>query len=171
MWLGERITEKGIGNGISLIIFAGIAARLPSAINELLNKVSKGSLEIPLVLFILIMFVFVVSLIIFEQQGQRKIPVSYAKRVVGNKMYGAPSTYLPLKINPSGVIPIIFASSILAFPHTIASIFPRAGWLQAISNSLHAGSVTYMIVYGLLIIFFAYFYTQVTLNQFKLQKY
>lgn len=170
MWIGERITEKGIGNGISLIIFAGIVARLPGAMNELFAKVNRGALEIPLVLFILMMFVFVISLIIYEQQGQRKIPVSYAKRIVGRKMYGAPNTYLPLKINPSGVIPIIFASSILAFPHTIASMFTNVRWLQAVSNALHAQNVTYMVVYGLLIVFFAYFYTQVTLNPVEIAK-
>lgn len=170
MWMGERITEKGIGNGISLIIFAGIVARLPGAMSELLNKVNKGSLEIPVVLFILIMFVFIIALIIFEQQGQRKIPVNYAKRIVGRKMYGAPNTYLPLKINPSGVIPIIFASSLLAFPHTISAMFSNVKWLQAVSNALQAKSVTYMVVYGILIVFFAYFYTQVTLNPIEIAK-
>ena len=116
MWFGERITAKGIGNGISLIIFAGIVARIPAALKQLFDKVNRGDLDIPIVLFILIMFVIVISLVIFEQQGQRKIPVNYAKRVVGRKVYGAPSTYLPLKINPSGVIPIIFANSILILP-------------------------------------------------------
>lgn len=170
MWMGERITEKGIGNGISLIIFAGIVARMPGAMGELFNKVNKGALEIPVVLFILIMFVFIIALVIYEQQGQRKIPINYAKRVVGRKMYGAPNTYLPLKINPSGVMPIIFASSILAFPHTLASIFSNVKFLQTISNALNHGSVTYMIVYSVFIIFFAYFYTQVTLNPIEIAK-
>lgn len=170
MWMGERITEKGVGNGISLIIFAGIVARLPGALSELFNKVNNGSLDIPIVLFILIMFIVVIALIIFEQQGQRKIPVNYAKRIVGRKMVGAPNTYLPLKINPSGVIPIIFASSILSFPHTIASVFSGVKWLQSVSNVLQARSVTYMVVYGILIIFFAYFYTQVTLNPIEIAK-
>lgn len=170
MWMGERITEKGIGNGISLIIFAGIVARMPGAMGELFNKVNKGALEIPVVLFILIMFVFIIALVIYEQQGQRKIPINYAKRVVGRKMYGAPNTYLPLKINPSGVMPIIFASSILAFPHTLASIFSNVKFLQTISNALSHGSVTYMIVYSVFIIFFAYFYTQVTLNPIEIAK-
>jgi preprotein translocase subunit SecY len=115
MWIGERITEKGIGNGISLIIFAGIVARIPSAVKQLFDKVTSDSseLDVPVVLGILIMYVFIIALVIYEQQGQRKIPVHYAKRIVGRKMYGIPSSYLPLKINPSGVIPIIFASAFL----------------------------------------------------------
>lgn len=171
MWMGERITEKGIGNGISLIIFAGIVARMPGALGELFNKVSKGALEIPVVLFILIMFIFIIALVIYEQQGQRKIPINYAKRIVGRKMYGNPNTtYLPLKINPSGVMPIIFASSLLAFPHTLASVFSQVNFFRVISNALNGQSVTYMIVYSILIIFFAYFYTQVTLNPVEIAK-
>lgn len=171
MWIGERITEKGIGNGISLIIFAGIVARMPGALGELFNKVSKGALEIPVVLFIVIMFVFIIALVIYEQQGQRKIPINYAKRIVGRKMYGNPNTtYLPLKINPSGVMPIIFASSLLAFPHTLASVFSQVGFFRVISNALNGQSVVYMVVYSILIIFFAYFYTQVTLNPVEIAK-
>lgn len=171
MWMGERITEKGIGNGISLIIFAGIVARMPGALGELFNKVSKGALEIPVVLFIVIMFVFIIALVIYEQQGQRKIPINYAKRIVGRKMYGNPNTtYLPLKINPSGVMPIIFASSLLAFPHTLASVFSQVNFFRVISNALNGQSVAYMIVYSILIIFFAYFYTQVTLNPVEIAK-
>ncbi|MCH5150614.1 MAG: preprotein translocase subunit SecY [Spirochaetales bacterium] len=171
MWMGERITEKGIGNGISLIIFAGIVARMPGALGELFNKVSKGALEIPVVLFIVIMFVFIIALVIYEQQGQRKIPINYAKRIVGRKMYGNPNTtYLPLKINPSGVMPIIFASSLLAFPHTLASVFNQVSFFRVISNALNGQSVVYMIVYSILIIFFAYFYTQVTLNPVEIAK-
>lgn len=171
MWMGERITEKGIGNGISLIIFAGIVARMPGALGELFNKVSKGALEIPVVLFIVIMFIFIIALVIYEQQGQRKIPINYAKRIVGRKMYGNPNTtYLPLKINPSGVMPIIFASSLLAFPHTLASVFSQVNFFRVISNALNGQSVVYMIVYSLLIIFFAYFYTQVTLNPVEIAK-
>jgi preprotein translocase subunit SecY len=171
MWIGERITEKGIGNGISLIIFAGIVARMPGALGELFNKVNKGALEIPVVLFIVIMFVFIIALVIYEQQGQRKIPINYAKRIVGRKMYGNPNTtYLPLKINPSGVMPIIFASSLLAFPHTLASVFSQVKIFGVISNALNGQSVVYMIVYSVLIIFFAYFYTQVTLNPVEIAK-
>ncbi|MDR0876922.1 MAG: preprotein translocase subunit SecY, partial [Treponema sp.] len=111
MWIGEQITKRGIGNGISLLIFAGIVARLPQAVYELVEKVRDGSLNLVFVVVVLVMFVAVVALVVFEQQGQRKIPVNYAKRVVGRKMYGAQNTYIPFKINPSGVIPVIFASS------------------------------------------------------------
>jgi len=170
MWFGEQITQKGIGNGISLVIFAGIVARMPGALKELFDKVSKGSLDIPILLFVLIMFVFVIALVIFEQQGQRKIPVNYSKRVIGRKMYGAPSTYLPFKINPSGVIPIIFANSILIFPQSIGKMFGNLKWMNTLGNLFRHGSVPYLILYSLLIIFFAYFYTQVTLNPTEIAK-
>ena len=171
MWMGEKITEKGISNGISLIIFAGIVARVPGALKQLFDKVQRGELDIPIVLMILIMFVFIIALCIYEQQGQRKIPVNYAKRIVGRKVYGGgPGTYLPFKINPSGVIPIIFASSVLIIPQTLGSIFRNVGWIVAISNSLTRGSWVYLTVYTLMIIFFAYFYTQVTLNPIEIAK-
>lgn len=120
MWLGEQITRRGIGNGISIIIFAGIVARFPDALYALINKIQSRELNPVYVIVVLIMFVVVVALVIYEQQGQRKIPVHYAKRVIGRKIYGAQNTYLPFKINPSGVIPVIFASSILIFPLQIA---------------------------------------------------
>ena len=171
MWMGEKITEKGISNGISLIIFAGIVARVPGALKQLFDKVQRGELDIPIVLMIIIMFIFIIALCIYEQQGQRKIPVNYAKRIVGRKVYGGgPGTYLPFKINPSGVIPIIFASSVLIIPQTIGSIFRNVGWIVAISNSLTRGSWVYLTVYTLMIIFFAYFYTQVTLNPIEIAK-
>lgn len=170
MWLGERITAKGIGNGISLIIFAGIVARIPGALKQLIDKVNRGDLDIPIVLFILIMFIIVIALVIFEQQGQRKIPVNYAKRVVGRKVYGSPSTYLPLKINPSGVIPIIFANSILILPQTLTNIFRNVDWVNAVGQFLKVGGIPYMITYTLLILFFGYFYTQVTLNPVEIAK-
>ena len=171
MWMGEKITEKGISNGISLIIFAGIVARVPGALKQLFDKVQRGELDIPIVLMILIMFILIIALCIYEQQGQRKIPVNYAKRIVGRKVYGgAPNTYLPFKINPSGVIPIIFASSVLIIPQTIGSIFRNVGWVVAMSNSLTRGSWVYLVVYTLMIIFFAYFYTQVTLNPIEIAK-
>ncbi len=171
MWMGEKITEKGISNGISLIIFAGIVARVPGALKQLFDKVQRGELDIPIVLLILIMFIFIIALCIYEQQGQRKIPVNYAKRIVGRKVYGGgPGTYLPFKINPSGVIPIIFASSVLIIPQTLGSIFRNVGWIVAISNSLTRGSWVYLTVYTLMIIFFAYFYTQVTLNPIEIAK-
>lgn len=172
MWLGERISEKGIGNGISLIIFAGIVARMPDAILELFNKVQVQQLDIPIVLLILIMYVFVISLVIYEQQGQRKIPVNYAKRVIGRKVYGSPNTYLPLKINPSGVIPIIFASAVLGFFQTIPNlpVLSKVSWIYNISRWFGPNSIAYIVTYTLLIIFFAYFYTQVTLNPIEIAK-
>ncbi|MCL2138061.1 MAG: preprotein translocase subunit SecY, partial [Treponema sp.] len=120
MWIGEQITRRGIGNGISLLIFAGIVARLPAAIWDLITAVRNGTLNAVYVIMVLFMFVAVVTLVVYEQQGQRKIPVNYAKRVVGRKMYGSQNTYIPFKINPSGVIPVIFASSILTFPLQLA---------------------------------------------------
>lgn len=170
MWLGERISAKGIGNGISLIIFAGIVARIPGALKQLFDKVNRGDLDIPIVLFILIMFVIIIALVIFEQQGQRKIPVNYAKRVVGRKVYGSPSTYLPLKINPSGVIPIIFANSILILPQTLTNIFRNVEWVNSVGNFFKVGGIPYMAAYTLLIVFFGYFYTQVTLNPIEIAK-
>lgn len=172
MWLGERISEKGIGNGISLIIFAGIVARMPNAIQQLFGKVRGKQLDIPIVLFIMIMYVFVISLVIYEQQGQRKIPVNYAKRVVGRKVYGAPNTYLPLKINPSGVIPIIFASAVLGFFQTFPNLplLNKFEWVYNISRFFGPSTVPYLSAYTLLIIFFAYFYTQVTLNPIEIAK-
>lgn len=171
MWLGERISEKGIGNGISLLIFAGIVARMPGAVKELFDRVSTGSLDIPIVLFIMVIFTIVISFIIYENQGVRKIPINYAKRIVGRKQYGGgPSTYLPLKINPSGVIPIIFASSLLAFPNTLASVFSNVPFIAKISSFIQPPGMPYMVVYSLLIIFFAYFYTQVTLNPIEIAK-
>ena len=169
MWLGEKITEKGVGNGISLIIFAGIVARMPSALKQLFDKVQGQQLDIPIILFILIMYVFIITLVIYEQQGQRKIPINYAKRIVGRRIYGSPNTYLPLKINPSGVIPIIFASAVLMFPQTLASMM-RFEWLTNIAHYISRGTTGYMVVYSLMIIFFAYFYTQVTLNPVEIAK-
>ncbi|MDR2445340.1 MAG: preprotein translocase subunit SecY [Spirochaetaceae bacterium] len=171
MWMGEQITKRGIGNGISLLIFAGIVARLPDAVWELIGRVVRGELNPVFVLVVLFMFVAVIALVVFEQQGQRKITVHYAKRVVGRKMYGAQNTYIPFKINPSGVIPVIFASSILTFPLQIAStIGGNVPWLAAISRALTPRGVLYNVLYVLLIIFFAYFYTQVTLNPIEIAK-
>jgi preprotein translocase subunit SecY len=171
MWIGEQITKRGIGNGISLLIFAGIVARLPQAVWELIGRVRAGDLNLVFVIVVLVMFVAVVALVVFEQQGQRKIPVNYAKRVVGRKMYGAQNTYIPFKINPSGVIPVIFASSILTFPLQIAStIGGNVAWLAAVSRALSPRGALYNILYVLLIIFFAYFYTQVSLNPIEIAK-
>ncbi|MDR1596316.1 MAG: preprotein translocase subunit SecY [Treponema sp.] len=171
MWMGEQITKRGIGNGISLLIFAGIVARLPNALWELIGRVRNGDLNMVFVIVVFIMFVAVVALVIFEQQGQRKIPVHYAKRVVGRRMYGAQNTYIPFKINPSGVIPVIFASSILTFPLQIAStIGGNVAWLGAVSRALSPRGTLYNILYVILIIFFAYFYTQVSLNPIEIAK-
>ncbi|AEJ18569.1 preprotein translocase subunit SecY [Gracilinema caldarium] len=171
MWIGEQITKRGIGNGISLLIFAGIVARLPRAVWELVTKVKNRELNPVFMIVVFVMFIAVVALVVFEQQGQRKIPVNYAKRVVGRKMYGAQNTYIPFKINPSGVIPVIFASSLLTFPLQIASgIGANVKWLADFSRWLSPHGVAYNILYTLLIIFFAYFYTQVSLNPIEIAK-
>jgi preprotein translocase subunit SecY len=171
MWIGEQITRRGIGNGISLLIFAGIVARLPHALWELLGRVRNGDLNLVFVVVVFAMFVAVVALVVFEQQGQRKIQVNYAKRVVGRRMYGAANTYIPFKINPSGVIPVIFASSILTFPLQIAqTVGGNVAWLAAVSRVLTPQGMLYNVLYVLLIVFFAYFYTQVSLNPIEIAK-
>ena len=163
MWLGEQITERGIGNGISLIIFAGIIARAPSAVVHTWQFVQEGELGILMVLFIAALIVVVVGLIIFMERGQRRIPVQYAKRVVGRKLYGGQSSHLPLKINTSGVIPPIFASSVLIFPATAAQFLPYP-WVQSFAGYLAPGRWLHDVVYVGLIIFFCYFYTAVVFN-------
>ncbi len=163
MWIGEQITERGIGNGISLIIFAGIVCRLPIAIANTFRLVSTGEMSIFLVIILLVLMVAVVGIIIFVEQGQRRIPVQYAKRIIGRKMYGGQSTHLPLKINTSGVIPPIFASSIMMFPATIAS-FIKIEWVQGIATALTPGNAVYELIFVGLIFFFCYFYTAVTFN-------
>jgi len=171
MWMGEQITKRGLGNGISLLIFAGIVARLPHAVYELIDMMRKGTLNPVFVVIVLVMFIAVVALVVLEQQGQRKIPVNYAKRVVGRKMYGAQNTYIPFKINPSGVIPVIFASSILMFPLQIAqTVGGNVAWLASAARMLSPRGTLYNILYVLLIIFFAYFYTQVSLNPIEIAK-
>jgi preprotein translocase subunit SecY len=164
MWLGEQITERGIGNGISLIIFAGIVAGFPDAVVRLVQKsTSTGDLNAFELFMILGIVITVIAVIIFFEQGQRKIPVQYAKRVVGRKMYGGQSTHLPLKINVAGVIPPIFASSILMFPAQIAS-YVQTPWMQKITDVLQPGDWRYNVIYVGLNIFFCYFYTAVTFN-------
>lgn len=171
MWMGEQITQRGVGNGISLLIFAGIVARMPAAFVELFRKVGAGELNPVFVIIVLAMFVGVIALVIYEQQGQRKIPVHYAKRIVGRRMYGGQNTYLPFKINPSGVIPVIFASSILTFPIQIAqNLGGNVRWLGDFAYWIRPGGLPYILIYALLIIFFAYFYTQVTLNPVEISK-
>ncbi len=163
MWLGEQITERGIGNGISLIIFAGIVAGFPNAIISSISLIRAGELHIIVMLIVVLMMVVVIGFIIFMERGQRKIPVQYAKRVVGRKIYGGQNTHLPLKVNTSGVIPPIFASSLLMFPATIAG-FIAIPWVQTFSNMLTPGSAVYTIIYVGLIFFFCYFYTAIIFN-------
>ena len=163
MWLGEQITERGIGNGISLIIFAGIVARMPGAIGNTFRLMSQGEMSIFTLVIIMLVMVAVIGFIIYVEQGQRRIPVQYAKRVIGRRMYGGQSTHLPLKINSSGVIPPIFASSILMFPATIAQ-FTQVGWLQSFSQLMRPGGLYYNLLYVGFIVFFCYFYTAVTFN-------
>ena len=163
MWLGEQITERGIGNGISLIIFAGIVARMPQAIGNTFRLLSTGEMGIFVVVLLVALMVFVIGFIIYVEQGQRRIPVQYAKRVVGRRMYGGQSTHLPLKINTSGVIPPIFASSIIMFPATIAS-FIAIPWVKSIADSMRPGNAIYELLFVGFIFFFCYFYTAVTFN-------
>ena len=171
MWLGEQITRRGIGNGISILIFAGIVARIPDALYEMLRKIQTRELNPVFVIVVLVMFVVIVALVIYEQQGQRKIPVHYAKRVIGRRVYGAQNTYLPFKINPSGVIPVIFASSVLIFPLQIAqNLGGQVEWLPRVASWLNPSGAPYVIMYAALIVFFAFFYTQVTLNPVEISK-
>ena len=163
MWLGEQITERGVGNGISLIIFAGIVCRLPAASVNTVRLLSTGEMGIFAILILVVLMVGVVGFIIFVEQGQRRIPVQYAKRVVGRRMYGGQSTHLPLKINTSGVIPPIFASSIIMFPATIGS-FVKVEWIQTITAAMRPGNLVYELLFIGFIFFFCYFYTAVTFN-------
>jgi len=162
MWLGEQITERGLGNGISLIIFAGIAAGLPSAIGNTLEMARTGAFSIPLVLALFIGAILVTALVVFVERGQRKILVNYAKRQVGNKIYGGQSSHLPLKLNMAGVIPPIFASSIILFPATLAGWFGSGQsmtWLKDVSDKLSPGQPIYVMFYAAAIVFFCFFYT------------
>ncbi len=167
MWLGEQITERGIGNGISLIIFAGIVAGIPSAIGSTWTQLRLGEMSPFLFLALLIVMVGVIAAIVFMEAGYRKLPIQYAKRVVGRRMYGGQSTHLPLKINTSGVIPPIFASSLMVFPATIAQFVGGQdpnGFLQVIVQQLSPGTILYSLLTVVLIIFFAYFYTAIIFN-------
>jgi preprotein translocase subunit SecY len=163
MWLGEQISEKGIGNGISLIIFAGIVVRLPSAIQASYTLISTGEMKLFVFFTIVLLMVGVTTAVVLMQEGQRKIPVQYAKRVVGRRVYGGQSTHIPLRINTAGVIPVIFASSLILFPATLTRFMPYA-WMQAVSDALSPGQFTYTVLYMGLIVFFAYFYTAIVFN-------
>jgi preprotein translocase subunit SecY len=165
MWIGELITEKGIGNGISLIIFTGIVSRLPSGAYTLYQYVITGETNVITIILFLVMAVLIIAGIVFIQEGERRIPVHYAKRNVGRKMYGGQSTHIPMKLNQSGVIPIIFAMSLLMFPATIAGFFAETNSVARFFYTIFQFShPVYMIVYALLIFFFTYFYTAVTFN-------
>lgn len=174
VWLGDQITARGIGNGISIMIFAGIVARMPSAVVELAESVRAGELNIVFVIVALILFVGIIAVVVYEESGERKIPVHYAKRVVGRKMYGGQNTYIPFKVNPSNVIPLIFASSFLTLPmqliSSVASNSGAARWVQKLAVVLNPMGIWYNIMLVVLIIFFAYFYTQVTLNPTEIAK-
>jgi preprotein translocase subunit SecY len=163
MWLGEQITERGIGNGISLIIFSGIVAGMPAAVSNTLQLLRTGELGIFIILLIIAGMILVVGVICFVERGQRRIPVQYAKRVVGRRMYGGQSTHLPLRINTSGVIPPIFASSIIMFPATIGQ-FINVPWIKSITDTLTPSHIVYNLLYVGFIFFFCYFYTAVTFN-------
>ncbi|HDS05838.1 MAG TPA: preprotein translocase subunit SecY [Deltaproteobacteria bacterium] len=163
MWLGETITEKGIGNGISLIIFAGIVCRMPAAIGNTYQLISADELGVLSILLLSVMMVLVIAAIVYVEAAQRRIPVQYAKRIVGRKMYGGQTTHLPLKINSAGVIPPIFASSVIMFPATIAN-FAQEGWMKQIAGYLIPGKLGYEVLYVALIFFFCFFYTAVTIK-------
>ena len=167
MWLGEQITERGLGNGISMIIFAGIAAGLPSAIGGLLELVRTGAMNALSAIFIVVLVGLVTFAVVFVERGQRKILVNYAKRQVGNRVYGGQSSHLPLKLNMSGVIPPIFASSIILFPATITSWFSsgeQLRWLKDIAGTLSPGQPIYVMLYAAAIVFFCFFYTALVFN-------
>ncbi|HJX30854.1 MAG TPA: preprotein translocase subunit SecY [Thermodesulfobacteriota bacterium] len=163
MWLGEQITERGIGNGISLIIFAGIVARMPTAFLQVIGLLKEKAMNLFLLIFVIAFMVAVVGAIIFMERSQRRLPVQYAKRVVGRKVLGGGSTYLPLKLNTAGVIPPIFASSLMMFPATIEQ-FVKVPWIQSFLQALGPTTLLHQVIYVAMIIFFCYFYTAVTFN-------
>ena len=164
MWLGEQITDFGIGNGISMIIFAGIIARIPSQIIQTIKLLNVGEIGLISLSSLIIVFVVVIGGVIAIQQGQRRIPVQYAKRIIGRRIYGGQGTHIPLRVNQSGVIPIIFASAILLFPATIAQFFQNIAFMKGISEALSPGKPLYLILYAILIILFTFFYTAITFN-------
>jgi preprotein translocase subunit SecY len=167
MWLGEQITERGLGNGISILIFGGIAAGLPNAIGGLLELVRTGAMSIIVALLVVVLVALVTYFVVFVERGQRKILVNYARRQVGNKVYGGQSSHLPLKLNMAGVIPPIFASSIILLPATIANWFSAGDsmrWLKDISSTLSPGQPVYVMLYAAAIVFFCFFYTALVFN-------
>jgi preprotein translocase subunit SecY len=167
MWLGEQISEKGIGNGISLIILAGIVVRLPSALVASYTLITTGEMKLVVFLGLIALMLAVTAAVVLMQEGQRKIPVQYARRVVGRRMYGGQSTHIPLRINTAGVIPVIFASSLILFPATLTKMIAHP-WMQAIAEALSPGRFSYTLLYMGLIVFFAYFYTAIVFNPIDL---
>src|SRR3989475_10871248 len=163
MWLGEQITERGIGSGMSLIIYSGIVVGLPRAVLQTFDQMKTGQMGLIRVLVLIVLMVAVVGAIIFVERGHRRVTVQYAKRVVGRRMYGGSSTHIPLKVNTGGVIPVIFASSILAFPATIVQMF-KGAWAETVTQQLGLGMPLYNLLYVVGIIFFAYFYTAIIFN-------
>ena len=164
MWLGEQITERGIGNGISLIIFIGIVASYPTDAINTVRQVTTGGLHVLVLLFVLALMIVITAAVIYVTQGQRRIPVQYARRVVGRKVYGGQSTHIPLRVNTAGVIPIIFAQSFIMFPSTLALYWPNNEVVQSIAANLEFGTLVHSILYGGIIVFFAYFYTAIMFN-------
>ncbi len=164
MWIGEQITDRGLGNGISLIIFIGIIARLPTAISQEITLINAGSRNLVIDLVLVALLLGVIAAVILITQGARRIPVQYAKRVVGRKVYGGTTQYIPLRVNTAGVMPIIFAQSILFVPATIASFFPESTFWQDVSQLFSDRSVVYALMFGLMIVFFTYFYTAIAFN-------
>ncbi|RMH71015.1 MAG: preprotein translocase subunit SecY [Gemmatimonadetes bacterium] len=163
MWLGEQISERGIGNGISLLIFIGIVATFPQGVLESVEYFRQGLMSLFQVILLVVLAVLVTAAVIYITQGQRKIPVQYAKQFRGRKVYGGQSTHIPLRVNTAGVIPIIFAQSLIMFPSTMAAVF-RVEWMRVVESWFAPGAPLYLIVYSLLIIFFAYFYTAIIFN-------
>ena len=163
MWLGEQISERGVGNGISLIIFEGTVVGLPNAILDTLNNVRTGNLNIIAVIVLAVFMVLVTAFIVYMERAQRRVPVQYAKRVVGRRVYGGQNTYLPLRVNTAGVIPVIFASSVVTIPATVAGLFQNE-WLQTIANYISWGQPIYYLLYVIAIVFFCYFYVSIIFN-------
>jgi preprotein translocase subunit SecY len=164
MWLGEQITERGIGNGMSLIIYAGIVVGLPRAVMTTLDQLQTGEIGLIRLTLLVLLMVGVVAAIVFVERAHRRVTVQYAKRVVGRRQYGGSSTHIPLKVNTGGVMPVIFASSLLAFPATIAAVFPPDSWVQGVAQQLSWGMPLYNLLYVVMIVFFAYFYTAIVFN-------
>lgn len=169
MWLGEQITERGIGNGISMIIFIGIIARFPDAVVEEIIFIWHGSRDFLVSLVMLVMMILVIAAVILVTRAQRKVPVQYPRKVVGRKVFGGAATHLPLSVNSAGVIPIIFAQSIMFLPSTVAQLFPQSEWLQnLVAVWLAPGGFWYSIIYGMIIVFFGYFYTAIVFNPMEI---